>query len=347
MAESINPLTDGVFNSLLWLENQPAIDTERALSSERPLNSSFIKNMGDMLYGALINGTLFILISVAGLLLFIKDIIHYHFDLKAWNNNSEQDNSLWNKHGFKNQNIAIRILDDCGPGMATGPIKPIIWLNKSYHGCSTTKTILTHELQHIKQNDPCWMWLITFTQRCFWWNPLVRLLTGIAREQIELSCDEKCRQQLPERYASDLAQILLNGTPTSTKYIAAISIKNDMNFNITRIKKLTKESKMKTRHIVAVLIGFSMVGFVGAAVSSQDTHLTKNVTKYETPKNKPGRNIYLKNELHNKLVDELLQITHLAKSNSPDTISQIILDIHQWNTNRKQGPNKRSENSLK
>lgn len=347
ISESLNPLTDEVFNSLLWLENQQSNDTESTVSSAVQLNSSSIKNIWNILYGSLTSGTLFILISVMGLLLFIKDIINYHGDLKAWNNVSEQDNSLWNKHGFKHQNIAIRILDGCGPGMATGLIKPTVWLNKRYHSSSTAKTILTHELQHIKQNDPSWMWFITFIQRCFWWNPLVRLLTGIAREQIELSCDEKCRQQLKDCYSTDLANILLEGSAVSSPYIAAISIKNGTNFNIERIKKLTKENTMKTKHLLVLVVGFCMVGFVGAAVSSQDANQTKSITKYDPPRNKQGRTIYLKSELHNKLVDELLQITHLAKSNSPDTVSQIIINIHKWNVNREKGPNKRSEHSLK
>lgn len=353
MTESLAPLTDEVFNSFFWLESIQTVETKTLVSSVNQLDNASAMNI-DFTFNDLLNLSMLIaLISVIGLLLFIKDIVSYQSDLKYWMDNSREDNSLLKQHDFKNSNISIRILDDCGPGMATGLIKPTIWLNKNYKSTSTAKTILTHELNHIEQNDPAWMWLVTFTQRFFWWNPLVRLLTGIAREEIELSCDEKCRQQLQEHYSIELAKILLNGNTAPAKYITAISIKGRGNFNITRIKQLTKESKMKTKHLLALVVGFSMIGVVGAAVSYEKPSEAQNITakknsSYESAKIKLHRSAdQTGSELHNELVDELLEITQKAKSNNPEIINQILLDIEKWNTTRRVGPDKRSESWLK
>lgn len=347
MSESLSPLTYEVFNSLNWLESEQSISVGDAINTITP-PTTFIDNIENVFYELLSVATLFIFISAIGLFFFIKDIVKYYSYLKCWHNNSNEDNSLWEEHGFKHHHISIRILNDCSPGMATGPVNPTIWLNKSYHHSSTTKTILTHELNHILQNDPAWMWFVTFAQRFLWWNPLVHLFANFAREQLELSCDEKCRQQLQGRYANDLAKILLDSSTMSTKYIAAIPIKNGKNFNIKRMEKLTKENKMKTKHLLALMVGFSMIGFVGAAVSYQTQPTTQNVINtVAKPQVQRKIALYRESALHNELIDELLQLTQLAKSNDPKIISQILLDLEEWNVNRRNGPDQQSERSLK
>jgi tetratricopeptide (TPR) repeat protein len=96
------------------------------------------------------------------------------------------------------------------------------------------------------------------------------------------------------------------------------------------------------------MLGFSLFSFVGVAVSQQDTSLTKKGTKIESKQQSPLKNnLYRDNKLHNELVDELLQITRLAKSNSEETLSQILVDLAKWNTTRRTGPEQRSESALK
>ena len=138
--------------------------------------------------------------------------------------------------------------------------------------------------------------------------------------------------------------ILLDEYKAPTQYIATISMESGLNFNVKRVLKLTKEIKMKFKHLVVVMLGFGLFGFVGVAVSQQDTSLTKIESKQQSlSKN----NLYRDNKLHNELVDELLQITRLAKSNSEETLKQIIVDLAKWNTTRRTGPEQRSESALK
>jgi beta-lactamase regulating signal transducer with metallopeptidase domain len=348
LAESASPFTKGVFSSLSWLETEQVGYVKGAVDSAVNINNVTLTDKVNFLFDIVTWGTVFGLTCAIGLILFIKDIVNYRSYLKHWYDFSVEDNSLWETHNFKKNNISIRILEGCTPGMATGLFKPIIWLNNKNRRSNTTKTILTHELTHILQNDPAWMWFINFIQRLFWWNPFVNLLAKIAREQIELSCDEKCYQQLQERYSDDLVNILLDEAKAPTQYIATISMQSGSNFNIKRVIKLTKEIKMKTKHLVVVTLGFSLFSFVGVAISQQDTSLTKNVTEIESKQQRPARiALYRDNKLHNELVDELLQITQLAKSHSEDTSKQILADLAEWNTNRRTSADQRSESALK
>jgi beta-lactamase regulating signal transducer with metallopeptidase domain len=82
--------------------------------------------------------------------------------------------------------------------MTTGLIKPIIWLESGQHVVEKIRTIILHELTHIRQHDPYWLWAINLVQRLFWWDPLIWFTVNYVRKQIELSCDEQCQKHLPK-----------------------------------------------------------------------------------------------------------------------------------------------------
>ncbi|KGJ98539.1 M56 family metallopeptidase [Thalassotalea sp. ND16A] len=217
------------------------------------------------------------LILIIGILLLAKDIFNYQLLLRRWKNSSQEMTNLWQQNGIECSNISIRLLPDGGPGMATGIFKPVVWLNQSHTKSNKTRTILVHELNHIQQKDPIWMWLLTGIQAVLWWNPLARRFIKIAREQIELSCDEKCRHQLKQNYSYDLAEILLNGDGAAEECAAVVGIKNSKNFNIVRIEKLAKEKVMKTKYLIALVVGFGMSTLVGFSVIAKSTSAMSQV----------------------------------------------------------------------
>lgn len=343
-SELITPVTDEVFHSLVWLDSSGQLLAENTTQlAAQPTAPVF-----DMLANLLTATTLLFCASIIGLLFFTQDVVNYYRHIKRWNSHSFKANNLWHEHGFTCHNIDIRVLDEGGPGMATGLIKPTIWLNKNYLNCTTSKTIITHELNHIVQHDPAWMWIITFSRRLFWWNPLVHIIANSAQQQIELSCDEKCSQQLNNQYAYDLAEILLHNDHAPNKYMLAVTIKNSKNFNIKRIEKLTKESNMKRKYLVVLLGAFSMTSFVGLAVNYDKSPATENTTQVLSKQNQPQKiKIYREDTLHNELVDELLHITQQAKSSDHHVLSQILINTKKWHLNRKTSSDHRSEKHLK
>ena len=197
-----------------------------------------------------------------GLFLFCRDIVSYHLLQQQWLKRSKLNNALWYQAGFDIQHCAIRSMDDCGPGMATGILKPVIWLNQQQHNSSTLHTILLHELTHIRQHDPLWLWLLNLLKCLMWWNPIVRWLCRYSARQIELSCDEQCQQLLPKgQYQQQLIELTLWAnqqrkklSTLATKSMPMIlEMSSTKAFNLQRIQHLNKETIMKLRYRLVLL----------------------------------------------------------------------------------------------
>jgi beta-lactamase regulating signal transducer with metallopeptidase domain len=201
-----------------------------------------------------------------GLVLFFKDLVGYVKLHKRWIKNSTLDNQTWNTAQIAQPNCDIRRINSHSPGMATGLTKPIIWLDKNQHNAEKIRTIVLHELTHIRQHDPYWLWAINLVQRLFWWNPLIWFTARYARQQIELSCDEQCKKHLPEgSYQLQLIKLTLqvNTQQHSLHMPAVLQMSGIPAFNLQRINRLNKEHKMKKRYLLVMTALLSLTGWIG------------------------------------------------------------------------------------
>lgn len=201
-----------------------------------------------------------------GLVLFFKDLMGYVKLHKRWIKHSILDNQTWKTAQITQPNCDIRRINSDSPGMATGLTKPIIWLDNNQQDAEKIRTIVLHELTHIRQHDPYWLWAITLIQRLFWWNPLVGLTANYARKQMELSCDEQCKKHLPEgSYQLQLIQLTLqvNKQQQPLQMPAVLQMSGTSAFNLQRINKLNKEHKMKKRYLVVMASLLSLTGWIG------------------------------------------------------------------------------------
>tara|TARA_R110002153_G_scaffold274165_1_gene447413 strand:- start:3748 stop:5325 length:1578 start_codon:yes stop_codon:yes gene_type:complete len=222
---------------------------------------------------------------IIGLLLFFKDLVSYVKLHKRWIKNSTLDNQTWKTAQITQANCDIRRIKSHSPGMATGLTKPIIWLDSEQHDAEKIRTIVLHELTHIRQHDPYWLWAITLVQRLFCWNPLVWFTANYARQQIELSCDEQCKKHLPKgSYQLQLIKLTLqvNKQQHGLKMPAVLQMSGTPAFNLQRINKLNKEHKMKKRYILVMASLLSLTGWIGfsnATVNTQQpaSHEDKSV----------------------------------------------------------------------
>jgi len=290
--------------------------------------------------------SVFILSLLIGLVLIAKDIWLYKRQINHWLRNSTPLPNLFSKHKIqineKEQHIPICLVEGCGPGMATGIFKPTIWLATYHYNTEHSKTIITHELNHIRQHDPLWMWLITLAQRLLWWNPIAFYLAEQAREQIELSCDEKCAVELEKEYAYRLADIVLTSTKEQQKFNSILGIKQSNNFNIKRLKRLSRMHNMKTKYLVATVITLTLSAFSALAINStpvnsgseqgtQANHASE-VKNHKRPKMR----IYSENHAnYNELIDEVLVIAEQAKSSDKNIINNIYAELYQWHNTRE------------
>jgi len=290
--------------------------------------------------------SVFILSLLIGLVLITKDIWLYKRQINHWLQKSTPLPNLFSKHQIqinnKEQHIPICLVEGCGPGMATGIVKPTIWLATYHYNTEHSKTIITHELNHIRQHDPLWMWLITLAQRLLWWNPIAYYLAKQAREQIELSCDERCAVELEKEYAYRLADLVLASTKEQQNFNPILGIKQSNNFNIKRLKRLSRGHNMKIKYLVATVITLTLSVFSALAINStsvnrvseqstQANHVNE-VKKHKRPKMK----IYSEHHDHyNQLIDEVLVIAQQAKSNDKYIIGNIYAELYQWHNTRE------------
>jgi hypothetical protein len=169
--------------------------------------------------------------------------------------------------------------------MTTGLTKPIIWIDSEQCDAEKIRTIVIHELTHIRQHDPYWLWAINLIQRLFWWNPLIWVTAHYARQQIELSCDEQCKKHLPEgNYQLQLIKLTLQVNKQQSLHMPAIlQMSGTPAFNLKRINKLNEEQKMKKRYVLVMASLLSLTGWVGfsnATVNTQQlaSHEEKTVS---------------------------------------------------------------------
>lgn len=201
-----------------------------------------------------------------GLILFFKDLVSYIKLHRRWIKHSRLDNATWQTAQIHQPNCDIRRIKTHAPGMTTGLIKPIIWLDSEQHEAEKIHTIVLHELTHIRQHDPYWLWAINLVQRLFWWNPLIWFTAGYARQQIELSCDEQCKKHLPKgSYQLQLIKLTLqvNKQQQSLQMPAVLQMSGTPAFNLQRINKLNKEHKMKKRYVLVMAALLSLTGWIG------------------------------------------------------------------------------------
>ena len=248
-----------------------------------------------------------------GFLLFAYDLFHYFALQRYWLKNSNPANQLWRIAGFKIQPYEIRTLDNEGPGMTTGFRKPIIWIEKSYTEPQKIRAILLHEMTHIKQYDPVWLWFVNLVQRLFWWNPIVYWLAVQARQLIELSCDESCDQQLANgNYRQDLIEIVLGEQRATNHY--ALGIHLAKNFNLKRILYLRNQHPLNLKHKAILLCSALLFVCFAWSFATASTLSTSN--------SRTDVNIaYLEN--HDMYADIREVITAYAESNQHQVITNL------------------------
>ena len=74
--------------------------------------------------------------------------------------------------------------------MLAGFAEPVLWLPQEDLSEEDAMFIFRHELTHYKRGDLWLKLLLVAARSVHWFNPLVRLLTRFAQEDIELACDD-------------------------------------------------------------------------------------------------------------------------------------------------------------
>lgn len=229
-----------------------------------------------------------------------------------------------------NNQYSIRLTTHTEPAFATGLIKPVIWLESTMINREELDSVIQHEVTHLQQGDIYWTWLICFIESVFWWNPICLKLTGLAREQLELSCDELCMEKLKDKYQLDLASLLLKKQNVISKNNfftpPLLNIAHSKSFNIQRIKMLNKEKTMKSKYLVMVAAAMSFSALAAAQIVDGNTSSKQQSSKTSQ--------VPVKSEAYNQQLAQLLKSAVGAKSDNSELLTQAAQGIQQWHLNR-------------
>ena len=105
--------------------------------------------------------------------------------------------------------IEVYLSSEITSPLTAGWTRPVIVLPSHYHTLSAQKrrTILLHELAHIKRRDTLWQALVHLATAVFWFNPMVWMAAKRCTLEREQACDELVLHH-SER-PSDYAHLLL------------------------------------------------------------------------------------------------------------------------------------------
>jgi beta-lactamase regulating signal transducer with metallopeptidase domain len=207
----------------------------------------------------------FTLLSLIGLVKYFSDLI----SLKKIINNHVANSSFYKKE----DGVHYFSVKGLNGAHTNGLFHPIVWFDEKFKNTPQLQSLLQHEKQHVEQNDPIWLMLISLVQRLLWWNPLVYILANQSRQLIELSCDEVVSKKLGcNTYEKDLTQIMMDHTQLSANPLMN-NILSKSSFNIYRIKQLTKEFNMNKKNKIKLSAStVLLVIFLSALIVSMQSH---------------------------------------------------------------------------
>lgn len=261
--------------------------------------------------------------AAIGIYLFARKVHHYIRLIKQLNKEATKYNApnLGNNYQVNTVNLGT-------PGITTGLFKPVIWLDETLITRSELDSVLLHEVTHINQRDLFWIWFICLTENVFWWNPICMLLGAKARQQLELSCDERCFNQLNQRYQHDLASLTLEtftGAPKGSSYCSPVlNMAHTKHFNVLRVKMLNKEKVMRKRHIAMMVAAVSFTTIAAAQI----------VEKRPTTQSAQQAVNQSAHASYDEQMRELLNIAVNAKSDDKAELQKTADAIIAWHVER-------------
>lgn len=139
-----------------------------------------------------------------------------------------------------------------------------------------SKTAIYHEIQHHRQGDTDFLYLLEIIHLFFWWNPFSYFLKSIFSEIQELACDEQVirRTELTSSiYARHLLQVaeLITSRQAPFHGAVAVGMSRDGNLLKRRIQTMFNKKKAVTTRSRLIMCTFTMFfGVMALAASSQE-----------------------------------------------------------------------------
>ncbi|MEQ8635307.1 M56 family metallopeptidase [Gimesia maris] len=175
------------------------------------------------------------------------------------------------KQGFLKSPVRCIVTDaELGPS-SCGFWRPTILLPRSLwedFDQKSRRAIVYHELEHIRRHDALLLSLSRIAIAVHWFNPLVYLITGRLRREIELAVDAATVAAFDEQTRHHYGELLIQLSQYSQKPIAALPMAGKRSALHARISQLTnpiRESRPRSALAICVLLLFLVTGLSDAA----------------------------------------------------------------------------------
>ncbi|WP_395342441.1 M56 family metallopeptidase [Ningiella sp. W23] len=212
------------------------------------------------------------IVFISAVLLGAVYLVYSLLNLRRWQSSLIRDaqlaNHLWKSTKYPDASINIYQGEASGLGMTLGLIEPKIWVNKKISDSQEIAAVLSHELTHIKQHDHFHILMLHALRCLFWFNPLLQYLVKMAKQEIEVSCDEQCRKMLDKNhYQQSLIKLSLQYQCIKHTLPATVAMHQSRSLTIKRILLLNEERHMKKRYIAVCTLAALGIAFVGLSNS--------------------------------------------------------------------------------
>ena len=155
----------------------------------------FIKQcLNSTLYDQLTWGNALLMVWAAGIAyVLLKSLIIFYCEIKRLTKyvaiEDEQVERIRKENPFCHAKITVSPCIDMPK--VTGVIRPHIYLPKLLLSDKEVRTILTHEIQHVKNGDILIKMIYIVLKAICWWNPIIHRLQNELEYLLELRCDAK------------------------------------------------------------------------------------------------------------------------------------------------------------
>ena len=138
-------------------------------------------------------GSLLLLIWLAGTVVFlVRDIVkQVHFVRTSRNYPPSDRRDLIDLAGEYGSNYGLLVSSSISRPFTAGLFRPTIYLPDIELPEESWRTILRHEVQHIRSHDEAKKLFFLAIQALFWWNPLAHISRKEIDTILELQCDAK------------------------------------------------------------------------------------------------------------------------------------------------------------
>lgn len=138
-------------------------------------------------------GSLLLLIWLSGTVIFlVRDIITQIRFVRTSRNYPPSDRrDLIDLAGEYGSNFGLLVSSSISRPYTAGLFRPTIYLPDIELPEGSWRTILRHEIQHIRSHDEAKMLFFLAVQALFWWNPLAHISCKEIDTILELQCDAK------------------------------------------------------------------------------------------------------------------------------------------------------------